>query len=349
MIGKLLSARSWRSGGAIGLLVAAALVWAYEPAIYEMMHRWMHDPQYTHGFLVPFFACFLLWHRRDRLIGHSLRATGWGFLVVLAGVVLRLAGAYLYNDWLVGLSLLPTLAGLAMLWGSWPVLRWAWPAIAFLFFMVPLPFRLHAALGGPLQHIATVASTYALQTLGFPAVSEGNVIQIDQTRIGVVEACSGLSMLLTFFALSTAVILLMERPLIDRLVVLVSAVPVAVACNIVRITVTGLLHELAGQRVADLVFHDLAGWLMMPLGVTILLGELSLMQRLLIENRPDAPVPLPQPAPTRKARTVGGRRVTKRPGLVRAHRQLPLPDLPVSETGTDSNQCTQVKSHAIIP
>ncbi len=70
--------------------------------------------------------------------------------------------------------------------------------------MIPLPWRIENALGGPLQSIAAAASTYFLQTLGFMAITEGNVIQLNEARIGIVEACSGLSMVMTFVALSTA-------------------------------------------------------------------------------------------------------------------------------------------------
>lgn len=322
MIAQLLTEKSWFRAGGLGLLLAVVACYSYAPALEQTFRRWAHDPQYTHGFLVPFFAGYLLWRRRDRLAAQQFRPSWWGLVAVGTGMGLRLLGAYLYLDWLVGLSLLPTLAGLGLLASGGPLLRWSWPAIAFLLFMVPLPYRLHAILGGPLQHLAAVASTYALQTLGFPALNEGNIVLIDQTRIGVVEACSGLSMLLTFFALSTAVVLVIERPLLDRLVLLASALPVAVACNLVRITATGLLHELVGGQVADLVFHDLAGWLMMPLAVTILLGELWLLSRLFVEVPVDAPVPLPPSSGGRKNGTPN-RRKPKRQPLASAPTVLP--------------------------
>src|SRR5206468_3303453 len=102
-------------------------------------------------------------------------------------------GTYLFFDWLAAMALLPCVAGLVLLAAGWRALRWAWPAILFLGFMVPLPHRVEVALAHPLQRVATAASTYALQTLGFVAFSEGNVIRLGQVRIGVVEACSGLS------------------------------------------------------------------------------------------------------------------------------------------------------------
>ena len=99
-------------------------------------------------------------------------------------------------------------------------------------------------------------------------------------------------MLLTFFALSAGTILVIRRPLLDKALVLASTIPVALSCNILGITATGMLHELAGRELADLVFHDLAGWLMMPLAVVILLGELYLLARLLPEIAASEALPL---------------------------------------------------------
>jgi exosortase len=171
---------------------------------------------------------------------------------------------------------------MALLLGGKKALLWAWPAIAFLAFMIPLPFKLQVALANPLQRVATLVSTYGLQTLGFPALSEGNVILINETRIGVVEACSGLSMLVIFFALSTAFCFFVDRPLWQKLVLVLSAIPIALIANITRITVTGIMHETVGHKAADMVFHDLAGWLKMPFALVLLWLELKALGRLII-------------------------------------------------------------------
>jgi exosortase len=191
-----------------------------------------------------------------------------------------LAAAWLHFEWLDALSLLPTLIGICLLAGGWRLLGWAWPAAAFLCFMLPLPFQIEIALAHPLQRVATVASTYSLQTLGLPAVADGNIILIDDLRIGVLEACSGLGMLVTFFALSTAFAFMVRRPLVDRLILFASAIPIGVLVNVMRITVTGLLHKTAGSAIANVVFHDLAGWLMMPLAMCLLWLETLYLARL---------------------------------------------------------------------
>ena len=162
--------------------------------------------------------------------------------------------------------------------------------IAFLAFMVPLPYAFETALGRPLQGVATRASTWVLQTLGFPAVSEGNVILLEHGRIAVVEACSGLSMLLTFGAMTTAVAMVSSRPILDRVIVVLSTIPVALAVNVARISGNGIAIEFWSVDVAHKWFHDQGGWLMMPLALGLLGVELWVIGRLLVAPRPKAAI-----------------------------------------------------------
>jgi len=270
----------------VALFAAAVLLligWAYWPTFLDISRKWSSDPQYSHGYLVPLFSIFLLW--RNRGIGESteLRPSWWGLPLLLSGLALYLAGAYLFFDWFQAISLLPVLAGAVLLIGGWQSLRRAaWP-IAFLAFMFPLPFRIETALSHPLQRIWTIVSTYTLQTVGLPAISEGNVIIINEAKIGVVEACNGLGMMLLFFAIATAVAILVERPMWQKIVLVLSAVPIAVIANVSRIAVTGLISGTVGQEWVDWVFHDLAGWFMMPLALALLGLELMFLSRLFVD------------------------------------------------------------------
>jgi exosortase len=153
----------------------------------------------------------------------------------------------------------------------------------FLIFMIPLPWTVENALGPPLQWLATLASTFALQTLGFMAFAEGNVIQLSEGSIGVVEACSGLSMLITFIALSVGMALVVKRPILDRIVLVLSAIPVALLANVARITLTGVLHEKLGGQIADKFYHDLAGWLMIPFALVLYWCEIWIFAHILVE------------------------------------------------------------------
>jgi exosortase len=262
-----------------GLL--ALFGWAYWTTLVDLKHHWDLDPLYSHGYLVPAFAVVLLWLRRDLIKGRTLTPSAWGLLLLLLGAAMRV-GPLVYGFTVTDrYSILPTLAGLVLAVGGWAALRWAWPAIAFLLFMVHLPAGVDQLLAVPLQRVATAASTNALQTLGFFAVSEGNVILLSDSQLNVAEACSGLNMLMTFCAMTTAVVLVTRRSLLKEIIIIASSLPLAVVCNVVRITLTGAAQEIAGTgRTSHLVFHDLAGWLMIILGVALLILELKVLDRL---------------------------------------------------------------------
>jgi len=172
--------------------------------------------------------------------------------------------------------------GVFVLAGGMQALAWSWPAVAYLAFMIPLPHSWSLALSGPMQAFATTVSTFCLQVLGRPALAEGNLILLNDLEIGIVEACSGLRMLVVFFALSTAVAIFIRKPLWEKLVLAGSAIPIALAANVLRITGTGLFYDSFGAHFGGDFFHDLAGWLMMPLGLALLGVELWILRQLLI-------------------------------------------------------------------
>jgi exosortase len=282
-----MSVKTKDSSGRRGLyvvfaLVTTVIVWSYWTTFEAVVGRWGSDPQYSHGYLVPLFSIGLLWMRRDLLEPSLLSPSWWGISLVIAGAGMRILGTLFYFDWLDSVSLLPILGGFVLLLGGTNALRWSWPAIGFLFFMIPLPHQVETAMRGPLRQIGTLSGTYILQTFGLPAISEGNTIIVDEARIGVGEACSGLRMLMIFFALSTAVALLTERVPWERLLIVASAVPIALIANIARLSVTAMVHRTMGARIADVVFHDLAGWLMMPLALGLLWVELWVLSHLFV-------------------------------------------------------------------
>jgi exosortase/archaeosortase family protein len=105
---------------------------------------------------------------------------------------------------------------------------------------------------------------------------------LTEGSIGVVEACNGMRMLITFFAITFGASLLMTGSIWEKALILLSAPFIGLAANITRITVTGMAHEWVSADFADKLFHDFAGWLMMPLAVGLLFLELHLLSRLLI-------------------------------------------------------------------
>ena len=192
-----------------------------------------------------------------------------------------MAGALLFQQ-LDAASLLLALVGIVLAVGGVPLLKRTGAALAFLCFMIPLPYELERNVGGPLKTAATASSTYLLQALGLPAIRDGNIILIDEVRLGVVDACSGLKMMVTFAAFSVGAVLLMRRSLFERFMVLLGIVPVAVLTNVLRITATGVsFNFVTGAGTRDFL-HDAYGYAMMPVGMGLLAAELWVLKRLVV-------------------------------------------------------------------
>ena len=265
-------------------VAAAAIGWSFWPTLAEFMYeKWVGDPQYSHGFLVPLFSGFLLWraHKAGKLTAGTPLPVLGGLVLALVVGLRFVAGGIMFHQ-LDAVALLVSLAGLALAAGGVRLARATAPAILFLAFMVPLPYEVERNVGGPLKEIATASSTYLLQTLGLPAIAEGHVILIDEVRLGVVDACSGLKMLMTFSAFAVGAILLLDRTRFEKLMILLGIVPIAVVTNVLRITATGVAHTFTHDRATIDFLHDLHGWAMMPLGLALLGLQLWCLGRLVV-------------------------------------------------------------------
>jgi exosortase len=269
------------------------LIWLCWPTLVELSRLWTHDPKYSHGYLVPIFALFLFWYQGRLSPESAITPSWWGIPLLLSGLLVRWIGTYLYFPALTGLSLLPLIAGVVVCVGGGTMLANRWASVAFLAFMLPLPYRLETALARPLQSLATETSAYVLQTLGFAAYTEGNIICLRDQRVNVAEACNGLSMIMMFIAISAAVVLLSRRPSIERAIILFSAIPIALVCNIARIAASALMYVHFGRTLGECIpftnsiafpgraplgaldLHDLNGYLMMPLALALLWIEIK--------------------------------------------------------------------------
>jgi exosortase len=276
-----------------GLLVL--LVVAYWDMFALTSAAWT-EGLYSHGWIVPLFALGLIW-MRWRPMGPVPMSERWiGLALLAAGLLMRLFAAEYGMNPVDRLSFLPALFGVFVLVGGVNIIRWAWPGLVFTVFMFPLPTILENVILLRLQTLAAMCSTFVLQTLGVPAFRSGNVINISGMDLFIADACSGLRMATIFIALAVAMVFLIERPWWDRLIILLSAVPIALVVNIVRITVTGLMYMWwPKSSFVQHLSHDWAGWFMMPLALGLLWLELQILERLTI------------PVETGQLRPVGGR------------------------------------------
>jgi exosortase len=281
------------------IVLTFLLVLAYLDTFSLVMEEWS-KPLYSHGYIIPIFSLGLMWVRFQpfRPVPAIERWIGLGVLVL--GLSIRLFGVYMTMAPLDRYSFLVSIFGVFMLVGGWHTIRWAGPALGFLFFMLPLPSVLEQNVLWRLQTLASVGSTFILQTMGVAAFREGNLIKVPGADLNIADACSGLRMLTIFFALAVAMVFLIERPWWDKFIILLSAIPIALIVNIIRITATGLLYMAVGpeNEFAKKIGHDWAGLFMMPLALGFLWMELQILERLTV------------PVEVAQYRPVGGRAAT---------------------------------------
>ena len=204
-------------------------------------------------------------------------------LALLALLALRFV-LFERNERYIEAATIPLVLGaIAVALGGWHLVGVAWPAIVFLFLMLPLPLRINYFLANPLQRLATIGGVSLLQMLEIPVLAEGNIIIVGEDRLEVARACNGLSMLLSFVTLITATVLLIRRPIWERVVLLASALPIALVSNILRITVTAWCYHRFGRETGERLAHDAAGWAMMPIALGLVYLELQVLSWLFVD------------------------------------------------------------------
>ena len=274
------------------VVVLGSLGVGYEASVRGLIDQWSRDPNYSHGFFVAPIALAIAWSRRGLVEPARCRPSGWGVLLLAGLVALRVPLFDRNEQYLESATIPLAVAAVTLALGGTHLLRVMFPAVAFLVFLLPLPPSVNTLLARPLQNVATAGSVTLLQLLGLPAMAEGNVIVVGDVPLEVARACNGLSMLLSFVTLITATVLLIHRPLAEKVLLLLSAVPIAIVSNVVRITLTALAYRWLGPETGERYAHDYAGWAMMPLALGLVWAELALFSRLFVEVREVDPAAL---------------------------------------------------------
>lgn len=319
---------------AVAAALSAALLYSYWPGLVHASTAW-NNAQYSHGWIVPLFTLAILfwWRQPVAPVTRSARLAGLALLAASLGLRLLVARYRIITIDMY--TFVPALAGVVLAAGGWSMFRWACAPVGFLLFMYPLPDEATRYLLGPLQTLATIVSTFAIQTLGIDAIREGNQIVVGETHLGVVDACSGLRMLTIFIALAVAIVMLGEFAWYERLVILASSIPIALAVNAIRITLTGAMYTVSPE-LAEKIFHDWAGYFMMPLALAMLWLVQKLLAILFVE---EAAVTVPLAPASGMLVGVGPRRPAAPGGVVAAVMSGPSPAAPTANpaaTGAES-------------
>jgi len=281
-------------------VIGALLVWMNWWQLEELFSRWRHDNNWSHGFIIPLFSLYLLYARRDELFAARRRVCVWGLPLVILSVAWILVGYHpIHTHWLCQLGIVALLFSLVLYLGGPSVIRITWLPILFLALAMPIPPMLYQRISVPLQEFAARCSVLVLRVFGVTiSVTASNLAITSasgfQHSLTVAEACSGVRSLMAFVALGVAWAYLENRPIWQRVALVASAVPIAILCNVLRVTITCSMYVVDEPELGQNFMHKFTGMLMLVPALLMFWGLSELLRRLFVEAEEPQPAPAAQ-------------------------------------------------------
>jgi exosortase len=289
------------------LIITGLFLFLFHSQISSIIHQWLYDSNWSHGFLIPLFSLYFINQNKVELLNlkpqtqnSKLKTQNYlGLLLLVCSILFYIFNTVSPSGWayLRSLSMLGALASIMLMLGGWILLRYTALSVAFLIFALPLPDRMYKLITAPMRQWAAETAAALLNLAGgIEAVARGAVIDIIyngkqlEPSLDVAEACSGMRLLMAFVALGVVMAFLHYRPAWQRIILMLSTIPIAIFCNIVRVTITGFIYVLAGAKYAQGIYHDTLGLAMLPLALGLYSFLAWFMSNLFVEHR-DAPLP----------------------------------------------------------
>jgi exosortase len=246
---------SWVWLGIPGLLV----VGLYAPLIPDLVREWVEFPNLSHGFAIPLIATYLVWARADRLRTAPMVPSMWGLPVLMLGLGALVVGVHGEESFLARISLPVTLLGMTMFLAGLRITREVWIGIAYLAFMIPLPWATIKQITYRSRLFDAAISAELLDWVGVPVYRDGVMLHLPSIILEVADACSSIPAIAALLSLGVAYGSLVERPLWVRMALVAATLPFAIGANIIRIVTTAWAAYYIGHWTLRTSYHMFNG------------------------------------------------------------------------------------------
>lgn len=253
------------------VVVAAAFLLTYFPTLLWMWDRWFsRDSYYSHGILVPFVTGYLIWQKRDELMKIAPQSSPWGFVLIVAGLMIHVLSSILRIYFSSGFSMLVVIVGIILHFFGKDILRKILFPVAFLFFMMPLPLVVIVNISFKMKIFAAKIAAYLLNEMGLRAIREGSIIKMPHTHVIVEDVCSGLRSLISLTALGSIFAYWLNGPMWKRLFLFLMTIPIAIVTNVCRVVFLASVSEIWGSQYVEGFVHDASGFMVFGLAFILL-------------------------------------------------------------------------------
>ncbi len=251
---------------------AALTVLCYLPVLMRLATQWFTDDDMGHGSFVPVIAAYIVWVRREDILRAEIRPSYWGLALIAWGAFQLLLGTIGAELFLQRTAFIVTIAGCVLLTCGSQVLRIVSFPLVLMLFMVPLPRIIYTQITFPLQLFASSVAESVLNAIGIPVLRDGNILELASgQKLSVVEACSGIRSLLTLTFLSLVYAFFFDSKPWMRWALLLLTIPIAIAANAGRVTVTGILSNYKPE-LAEGFSHTMEGWIIFIVDLLLLVA-----------------------------------------------------------------------------
>lgn len=267
---------------AFATLGAGVFFWQ---GIETLLIAWQ-QPEYSHGPLIPVLSAILFLRQlKDEPIVTGPVNRIPGLLLMGLSLILALFGKMAEIGDVTAYALILWVGAVLLISFGWEQGRRFWPPVVHLAFMLPLPGVLYYKVSTDLQFISSELGVWFLKLMNVPVFLDGNVIDLGVLKLHVAEACSGLRYLFPILSFSYIFAVLFQGPMTHKAILLLSAAPISVLMNSVRIALAGLIVQEFGEGHLEGFSHFFEGWVIFVLCVLLLFA----LARLLLLFRPGRP------------------------------------------------------------
>ncbi|MFP4105776.1 MAG: exosortase/archaeosortase family protein [Phycisphaerae bacterium] len=283
--------KTWIKIGVIGLLFIILNNWQF----LRLYNTYLGNPNWTFGFAIPLFSMWLLYARRDELLTAERRTCWLGIPIMFFSLVGIYAGVWpIGTMWVSHISMVFLLFGLVLYLAGPRVIKVTWLPILYLALAMPIPQTIYQRIALHLQNLAAAASAGLLQVLGVRLeLGNSNITLWSQSgaqhSLTVAEACSGVRSMMAFVALGVAMAWLTYRPVWQRIVLLISIVPVAIAANVLRVTITTSMFYFDKPELGQDFMHKFLGLLVLIPAAVMFWLLLKLLDAMFVEADDEEP------------------------------------------------------------